>query len=407
MRRTIILIFGILVIFACKQEILFPDYDTDLPTTGAGNFPYVVSVNPYNYGQLFDDNPDTSGIQATITVTFSDFMDSTSLAGNVTVMNTTVGGEVPGIAVFYNAEARKALIRSEDWSSSSAYLLILKAGADGIKNRFGTVLDGDNDSISDGSPYDDYITTFYTAVAAPESCIATNPPYVSSISPDTQRIINPQPEITIEFSTAMDTTKLDDYIANFKLFKGSAAGNPVPIDTIYCTPTLIQFRPRDSLIIGNKYFFTIASANVKAKYPNNTPAYLLPLDADYDGPEPTEPNFVWYFLYDDVEPTRVTDCEPINNGFQIDFSTRMDQTTLTPENIKVFDQLGYVPGTFVFVTRGYDYYYTRVEYYFERSTNPPYNVYVSKNVKSTKGRMLDSNGNGIGGEDKDDFWWNP
>ncbi|MFB0509481.1 MAG: hypothetical protein ACETVX_03215, partial [bacterium] len=112
MRRTIILIFGILVIFACKQEILFPDYDTDLPTTGAGNFPYVVSVNPYNYGQLFDDNPDTSGIQATITVTFSDFMDSTSLAGNVTVMNTTVGGEVPGIAVFYNAEARKALIRS-------------------------------------------------------------------------------------------------------------------------------------------------------------------------------------------------------------------------------------------------------------------------------------------------------
>jgi len=404
MKKALILLFGVILFFACKQENLLPDINTDLPMTGAGNYPIVQSVSPLNRTLLPDDDTDTSDIQASVVVTFSDFMDEASFSGNVTVLNTTTNDMVPNIEISYNKEARKLYIRSEGWSSSSAYLLRLVTG--GIKNRFGTALDGDRDTIYDGSPYDDYITTFYTSGSDPDSCVATEPPIISSISPDTVRITNPQPAMTINFSTPMDTANISGYLANFKLYKGSETGVAVPIDTVYCTPISIRFKLKneiDSLINGTKYFFTLTSANLKAKYPRNTPDYLLPLDADFDGPEPTEPNFVWYFLYDTLAPPTVSH-EPIPNGREFNFTKRMDETTLTTENIKVFDATGYVPGTFVILNQSTDNVTTSVEYYFERTASPPFKVFVSKNVKSKTGRMLDSNGNGIGGEDKDDYW---
>jgi hypothetical protein len=404
MKKALILLFGVILFFACKQENPFPAYDPDLPTIGAGNFPYVMSVDPANRGLLSDDDPDTSGIQANVVVNFSDFMDGATFSGNVTVTNTTTGDVVPSVVISYNKEARKLYIHSEGWSSSSAYLLRLVSG--GIKNRFGTVLDGDRDGKNDGSPYDDYITTFYTSGSASDSCVATTVPIITSISPDTVRITTPQPDMTINFSTGMDTTNLTDFIASFKLHKGSETGDAVPMDTVYCTPYAIQFKLKqasDSLINGTKYFFVINSANLKAKYLRHTPDYLLPLDADYDGPEPTEPNFVWYFLYDTIAPPTVSD-DPMSNGRKFNFSTRMDETTLTAENIKVFDAMGYIPGTFVILNRNTDNVTTSVEYYFERGANVPFKVFVSKNVKSNKNRMLDSNGNGIGGEEKDDYW---
>jgi hypothetical protein len=383
-----------------------PPINTDLPTTGAGNFPFMQIVSQLNRARLNDDDPDTSGIQANIVITFSDFMDSASFTGNVKVMSTTTGDSFPGIKVSYNKEAKKLYIRSEGWSSSSAYLLRLISGPASIKNRYGTVLDSDRDGINDGSPYDDYITTFYTTGVTSDSCVPTTQPKITSLSPDTQRITNPRPIIIINFNVGMDTTNLANYITNFKLFKGSIAGDPVPIDTIYCRPNAISFKlkqPTDSLLNGNKYHFVITSANLKAKYPRNTPDYLLPLDADYDGPEPVEPNFTWYFLYDTIAPPMVSH-EPIINGRRFNFTKRMDETTLTPENIRVFDASGYVPGTFVILNRTMADVTTSVEYYFERTTNGPFKVFVSKNVKSTKGRLLDSNGNGIGGEEKDDYW---
>ncbi len=405
MKKALILSLAVLLFFACKQENLFPDYDADLPTTGAGNLPYVFMIEPAHTQQLFDDDPDTAGIQASVVVYFSNFMDEASFSGNVTVMNTTTGDMVTSIVISYNKEAKKLYVRSEGWSSSSAYLIRLVS--DGIKNRYGVALDGNHDGMNDGSPYDDFIATFYTSGSASDSCVATTSPTVEEISPDTTRITTPRPEITINFDTAMDTTNLTDYISNFKLYKNSETGDAVPIDTVYCRPGEIRFKLKqnsDSLINGTKYFFVLNSANLKAKYLRNTPEYLFPLDADFDGPEPTEPNFSWYFLYDTIAPPRVSSWEQITNGVRINFSTRMDLTTLTSENVKIFDQLGYAPGTFVFVSRGSDNYYTSLEYYFERMTTTPFKVFVSKTVKSTMGRMLDSNENGIGGEDKDDYW---
>lgn len=407
MKKALILLFGVILFFACKKENPFPAYNPDLPTIGAGNFPYVVSVDPSNQGLLPDDDLDTADIQASVVVTFSDFMDEASFSGNVTVMNTTTGDMVSSVVISYNKEAKKLYIRSEGWSSSSSYLLRLVTG--GIKNRYGTQLDGYHDHINHGSPYDDYITTFYTNGSNSDSCVATAVPTITSISPATTRIVNPQPAMTINFSTAMDTTDLTEYIGSFKLHKNSLTGDAVPMDTVFCTPYSIQFKLKqasDSLINGTMYYFVINSANLKAKYPRHTPDYLLPLDADFDGPEPTEPSFVWYFLYDTIAPPTVSNLEQIDYGIRVDFSKRMDEATLTAENIKIFDEMGYIPGTFVILNRNTDPVTTSVEYYFEREANDPFRVFVSKNVKSNKNRMLDSNGNGIGGEEKDDYWHN-
>jgi hypothetical protein len=323
-------------------------------------------------------------------------------------MNTTTGDMVPSVVISYNKEAKKLYIRSEGWSSSSAYLLTLVTG--GIKNPYGTPLSRYPDCVYHGSPYDDFITTFYTNGSDPDSCVADSSPRITSISPDTARIENPQPVMSINFSKAMDTTDLTEYIGSFKLHKNSLTGDAVPMDTVFCTPYSIQFKLKqasDSLINGTMYYFVINSANLKAKYPRHTPDYLLPLDADYDGPESTEPNFVWYFLYDTIAPPVVSNVEEITNGRRFNFSKRMDETTLTAENIKVFDATGYVPGTLVIVNRNTDNTTTSVEYYFERTASGSFKVFVSKNVKSINGKMLDSNGNGIGGEEKDDYWHNP
>lgn len=408
MRRSLILLIIISLFLACKQENLLPSIDTDLPTQGAANLPFVQSTSPQNRNQLFDDDLDTTGIQATVVVTFSDFMDENSFAGNVKVTNTTTGDTFPNLLINYNKEAKKLYIRSNSWSSSSAYLLRLIAGENGIKNRYGSVLDGNHDGMNDGSPYDDYLSTFYTTGSASDSCVPTSPPTISSIYPDTSRITTPRPLMTIHFSTAMDTASLATFLSYFKLYKGSKAGEPVPIDTVWVEPDIISFKLKqssDSLINGNKYFFVVKSANLRAKYPRYTPDYLLTLDADYDGPESAEPDFVWYFLYDTIPPPKVSSIEPITNGRRINFSTRMEEATLTQENIKVYDPLGYIPGSFVILNRTVGTHTaTSVEYYFERTTTTPYKVFVSKNVKSTQGRMLDSNDNGIGGEDKDDYW---
>jgi len=82
----------------------------------------------------------------------------------------------------------------------------------------------------------------------------------------------------------------------------------------------------------------------------------------------------------------------------------MDPATLTPENIRAFDEVGYVPGSLV-VTSDAPGGLTRVYYYFSRPSDGSLRASVSRAVKSPGGAQLDGSGNGIGGEPWDDYWW--
>jgi hypothetical protein len=331
-----------------------------------------------------------------VVVTFSDYMDPDSVVRSAVVTNTNTGQVVTGLVVSYAADARKLYLRHSAWSASSAYLLTLSS--DLAKNRWGTAIDGNRNGKADGSPYDDALTTFYTQGSSSNSCVPTRPPTIDYIDPDTVRMSDTLVAIAVWFTSEMDTTTL--VLPNFRLVRDDGA--PVTLTRFSVSPYYVTFMPAAGLSFGHRYTFTILESTVKGKAPANTPAYLLNLDTDYDGPEAAEPGLTSYFLCDTVAPPEV-DASEIPDGVEFDFTKGMDAATLTLENIRVFDSTGYIPGSLV-VTNDAPGNHTRVYYYFSRPSGGSQRAFVSRAVKSLVGVQLDGSGNGIGGEPWDDFW---
>lgn len=395
MKKIILLLIPAILIISCPENPLekFP-----LTNTGAANLPNVTQTTPNNASQLTDDDPNTSGIQATVTVVFSDFMDEATLtASNIEIFNTSTGSQITGLEISYNATARKLYIRNPDWPNDVAYLLILKTA---IKNTYGSSLDGDADNIEDGSPYDDALTTFYTGGGAGD-LVPIVPPQITDASPPQQNNQSHIPTITIDFSTNMDTTTLTTSTVNLL----DANNNAVTINRTAVSPTQVSFQPTDSLNNFAKYSVDVKSSQIKANYPSNTPSYLFILDGNKTGPEASEPDSVWYFYTEDInnndEPPHVSNVATISGGVKITFDQRMIESSITLTTVRAFDNTGYVPGRIVFYNSGGNGY---VEYYFYRSTTGNIDVFVSKDVKSDDNLNLDGNNNGIGGEYDDDHW---
>jgi hypothetical protein len=398
MRRALLIPLILLAVFGCKKLGNPLNPDTDLPLgTGAGNLPTVTGIEPAYRAQLRDDQPGDTGIQATVVVTFSDYMDPDSVVKSVTATNTTTGQVVGGLATTYEPEARKLYIRSQAWPRNAAFLLALSSTR--ARNRWGAPLDGNRNGTSEGGPYDDALTTFYTAGSDPDSCVPTWPPSVSVIGPDTILVIDTLPEISVSFMSKMDTSKL--VAASFKLVKDN--GTSVALTRTSVSPQHVEFYPATALSFGHRYTFTIIESAVKGSAPANTPEYLLNLDSDNDGAEAQEPDFSFYFLCDTLRPPEV-EASDYTDRFEFDFSEVMDGTTLTAANIRAFDGTGYVPGSLV-VTLDGPGNATRVYYYFSRPLNGGLRAFVSRAVRSKDGVQLDGSGNGIGGEPWDDYWW--
>jgi len=391
----------VLAFVGCQQNNPLTG-NTDQPLgTGAGNLPTVVRVVPANAGFLSDDNPDAPGIQGTIEITFSDYMDQASLTdANVTVLNTTTGDEVQGLRINYLAEARTLFIRSEDWASGSEFLVTLASG--GAKNSYGTALDGNGNGRNDGSPYDHFLTTFYVAGGNPAHCVPTVRPTIRAISPDTVRITQFRPSIRVQFTGPMDTLTLKSPEGNPRNIQlAPAQGNSLPLNLVTASRWELTVVPKESLLMGRKYVVTLSSSNIKADYPEHTPEYLKTLDPLGDGAQASEPDLVWYFVFDTLVPPQVDDVNETADGVEIVFTTLMDTTTLTTATVQVYDEDGYVPGRLrIFRTTGN---VTRLDYYFSRPVSGASRVFVSHLVGSATGLLLDTNGNGIGGEPTDDY----
>jgi len=398
MRRALLIPLILLAIFGCKKLDNPLNPDTNLPLgTGAGNLPTVAQVEPAYRDELMDDEPGTSGIQATVVVTFSDYMDPDSVVKSATVKNTRTGEEVTGLDVSYEADARKLYIRHPAWTANSAYLLTLSSSL--ARNRWGTSLDGNRNGKADGSPYDDALTTFYTQGSSSDSCVPTWPPTIDYIDPDTLRMADTLVAIAVWFTSEMDTTTL--VLSSFRLVRDD--GTPVTLTRFSVSPYYVTLMPTAGLSFGHRYTFTILESTVKGKAPANTPAYLLDLDTDNDGPEAAEAALTSYFLCDTVAPPEV-EAWDYADRVEFDFTKVMDATTLTPENIRAFDGTGYIPGSLV-VTSDAPGNFTRVYYYFSRPAGASLRAFVSRAAKARSGAQLDGSGNGIGGEPWDDYWW--
>ncbi|GEM_PF-850923 len=379
----------------CKKVDNPLEVDTDLPARfGSSNLFQVIATYPTNRALLVDEDNSLPGIQATVIITFSDYLDEKTIKDGFSIFNTTTSSPFFADTFYYSGLARKLYIKSSNWTPSSAFLLTLKS--DKIKNRFGAALDGDGDGKEDGAPFDNKLLTFYTTGSSPDSCPDITAPRVVSISPDTQRIRSRMPNINITFNKRMDTLTFNDI--NVKLL--DATGSSIPI-TIMRGLTSVSFQPHDSLLWDRVFTVKLISEGIKAESIKGTISYLRKLDGNFDGPSATEPDFSFYFLLDSIAPPTVANLTRGQNNFLIEFSTLMDERSLTDDNVKGFDDKGYNPGRIVLRTENNR---TKLEYYFTRPVEGRIKVLVLRSVKSNKGRNLDVNGNGIGGEIFDDYW---
>ncbi|MEO0161459.1 MAG: Ig-like domain-containing protein [candidate division WOR-3 bacterium] len=406
MKRWHLLGLVLLTLIACQkaENLLSPDPDLPLGT-GAGNLPTVTSIVPANYTEMTDNNSNQPGIQGLITVRFSDYMDPASVTNkdNIVILDVRTNTNIPQdkITTEYYQEIKTLYINISDVPDSGSFLLRLVSGAQGMKNLYGSPLDGDNDDFADGTPYDDYHSTFWTAPLS-DTLIATFQPTISNFSPDTVAINNTTPQIQIDFPviSPMDTNTLNT--SNIKL--ADENGTNIALNLITRTPYGITLQPANPLTTGKNYTITVVCNNIKRLGDSKTPQYLLKLDGDRDGPEENEPDLQSYFRVDDPNnPPRVSSLTPIgSNGVTITFSRLLDNTTITSSNIIVYDNNGYVPGSMrVYTNNAGDR--TIIDYYFKRTISAGRRVFVSKEVKATNGYKLDGNNNGIGGEPWDDY----
>jgi len=404
MKRLLILTGILFLVIACQkaENILSPD--PDLPQgTGAGNLPQVTSITPTNYTQMTDQDASTPGIQGLITVLFSDYMDPTTLtADKVVILDVRTGTTISSslITTEYYSEIRTWYISISDVPDSGSFLLRLISGADGIKNVYGSPLDGDEDGVADGTPYDDYHSTFWTAPLS-DTLVATIQPTIDYFSPDTEAVNNTQPLIVIGFPgiTPMDTNTLS--LSNIKL--ADEGGSSISLTIVSRDPYGITLQPTNPLTTGKNYTITISCKNIKRLGDSRTPSYLLALDGDNDGPEESEPDLQSYFRIDDPNNVpKVQSLNSITNGVVITFTRLIDNATINSNNIMVYDNTGYIPGDMrVYTNTAGDR--TIIDYYFKRAPGGGRRVFVSKELKATNGYKFDGNGNGIGGEPWDDY----
>jgi hypothetical protein len=404
MKKLLIFAFSLLLVIACqKAENILEIVPGSPDATGAGNLPWITNIDPANMGQLVDQDAGQSGIQGMIIVTFSDVMDDqTMTASNIEVKNTTTNSNVTISDVEYYPEVNQLYIYIDDAPSGSAFLIRLNC--DNMTNNFGSPLDFDRDNNADGSPYDDYLSTFWTT-GSTDTLVSTIWAQIQDIDPYLSRTILQQPIITIDFANTgvfgLDTNTL--VTGNFSLVSGT--GTSYPLQRMSVSGSQVQLQPTGNLPFGQNYTLTITCGNIKKLVKSTTPNYIKVLDGDADGPESAEPDTGGYFRVDTLIPPTITSVSsmPGDEGATFTFSDLIDQATISLNTVMVYDSYGFVPGNLrIYTDAGNNY--TMVDYYYKRTISPVNRrAFVSKDVEGENGYQFDGDGNEIGGESWDDY----
>ncbi len=398
-----------LLVCGCKKgENPLDARPNDSNTSEAGNLATVQSVDPANGDSL-------TSLYDRVEIQFADFMQENTInAANITVLNTSTNTEVTNHSVTYDPAHRLAFVTVPEWSDDAGFLLRVTTGA---QNLAGQPIDGDRppDNEADGTPYDNYLTTFYTGTGQPAALMTRIvPPWISDHTPGIQGGVGRDVQVTITFANGpMDSLTLTT--TNFHLTK-TATGAAVSIQRLAFSGNSVTFElPAGSFLDwGTRYTFTIDGGAVKA-FPDTTgeDTYLLVLDTDRDGPEENEPDYTWDFVTVDTtgssigSPPQVVSVNEFADYLAIRFGgdpdERMEMTTFTQGNIRAFDGDGYIPGTF-----HNDLDSLGLRYFYDRPTTGmgTVSLFVSMQVSDIDNNLLDGNGNGVGGEaGLDDYRW--
>ena len=407
MRKYITLPLVFLLVLSCakKENPLSVDHTAaNLEEVGTA-LPAVVETYPANKGEITDENDDVSGIQARIKIVFSDYMDETTINSTNVLFYNVMENKYEDVDMEYDAARKTLYLSKAEFQDNCAFVLILKPG---ITNLAGNPLDGNGNGKEDGDPYDRAVFYFYTGNGDDVVDGArTAPPYIASVIPDTSGNVPVNAYFEVTFANGpIDTSTISTSCFHLeKTSTGTAV--TLEIDTVTFDMVRLVISGGDTLDRGERYTFTIDAGKIKA-LPDSLyergctlTAYLMDLDMDGDGLEPEEENVVIYFVTEGISYPHVISGTSRDYGdyFYFKFDKKMDASTFTQENIRVFDDFGYVPGTMII-----DLDSMGVKYYYDRDVSGTVEGWVAMEVMDTEGHMLDGNGNGIGGEEGKDDW---
>ena len=333
----------------------------------------------------------------------ADMNASTINTTNILLQDVEHMGTALSYTVTYDNTSKKAVIKinpTTGWDDDLSYLVTVTTG---VKDLHGNALDGNGNDWVD--PQDYYREQFWghTSAVATYDII---PPHAAIGNPANNGIyfsLSDSIIVTITDNDSVDRASITD--SAFVLT--NAAGQVVALPAMYVeeafapTTYIVRFRPLSTVLKeSTDYFFTVKTS-IKDKRGNRL---------DGDGDNKSENEFVdrkriKFRTYDPRNggtPNLLTNLRVFsasyvdnNRALAIRFTHKMNPTTLTSANIKIYNNsgyTGYVPGTISLLPDSMG-----IRYSLENFDGSGY-LWISRHVKDTAGVYLDENNNGIPGE---------
>ena len=365
------------------------------PAEAAATLPHVSAVISAKNGGALLDNSDQ------IVVVFDKPMDPATISGNtisVTAYGTGENGLKAGFINYYRDENRAVFTPTTSFANTTGYLVTVTTGAQDLK---GKALDGNGNNLAEVWNYDNFRGGVFTAGGVVPDI---TPPQVfaNNYGPTSWGNATNTPIFVVFTTNDLDWGSLQtaDAFAVYDAAGNKVGTGPLTVDSV----NIGGWRTRaayntTSLSPGVVYTVKLLST-VKDRSGNTL---------DGNGMNGSEAA-----TWDDVEwpfctlPTSGSGAPPAYSSHNISsdslvltvyFSQSMNTSTFTSSNVKVYtanNKTGYVPGTIRSTFAGNGFTYS-----LENAGTGPLWVWVSRNVNNSlvTGFKLDSNGNGVGGEE--------
>lgn len=391
----VILTITLMLIFGCgKEDNPFDPNRGGYNDTPQENLSIIGALNPDDGGEIVDINPSTSEIEAEIIIYFEDFMDASTVnTSNIIVTDTTNGTAITGALLTYYPEIKKVVFRGT-FSDDAVFVVTLKSD---LKNQASIQLDGNENGLIDGSPYDDYRYRLYTGTGNVGD-VDFGHPEINSVSPGITNGVVLLPTITVVFTDSdIDTTTLT--LNNFTLMNTSSEVF-VSCTLLAVASNAIIFQPEDSLDQAEQYTVIVNCASVSDTCGN----VLLGFVGENDGWIANIPDYTWDFITEAIDPDydgtppHISVVYVAGEELVVRFDDDMDTSTFTTTNIKVFNDATKqnLVGSIINEYDGKGFRYT-LENAISGMT---YRLWVSKDVReAAPGNWYhDGNNNNVGGE---------
>ena len=371
------------------------------PAEAAATLPHVTAVISAKNGGALLDNSDQ------IVIVFDKPMNPATInTGTITVKayGTGENGDKEGTITYYRDQNRAVFAPTTSFTNTTGYLVTVTTGAQDLK---GKALDGNGNNLAEVPKYDDFrgplprgVYTAGGAVNVPD----IDPPQVfaNNYGPTSWGNATNTPIFVVFTTNDLDWGSLQtaDAFAVYDAAGNKVGTGPLTVDSV----NIGGWRTRaayNTTSLSPGVVYTVKLLSTVKDRSGNT------LDGNRNG-------FSEEATWDDVEwpfctlPTSGSGAPPAYSSHNISsdslvltvyFSQSMNTSTFTSSNVKVYtanNKTGYVPGTIRSTFAGNGFTYS-----LENAGTGPLWVWVSRNVNNSlvTGFKLDSNGNGVGGEE--------